>query len=125
MLSGIYSFQTKKPALPAGLVLAVNYSPSFERFVIFGFPVRQLWENGDVRLNIKTQICNMIPIGYPFSEGMSSTAFNDLPLNLWNGFLRFLWECVPLPLSSYQVLRGVSSVHALARHDSAYSAILN
>ena len=45
----------KKPAVFGGLWLAVDSSPSLERFVIFGFPVRQLWENRKVRLNIEAE----------------------------------------------------------------------
>lgn len=45
----------KKNPPCGGFGLAVNSSPSFERFVILGFPVRQFRENRDVRLNIETE----------------------------------------------------------------------
>jgi hypothetical protein len=41
----------------------------------------------------------MIPIEYPFSVGMSSTPSTIFPLISGKGFLRFLWECVPLLLA--------------------------
>jgi hypothetical protein len=71
-----------------GFGLAVNRSPSFERFVIFGFPIRQLWENCNVRLHIEAEIR---PVLEHDADGVSALrrhefdAFNDLAFDFREG----------------------------------------
>jgi len=72
------------PAFRRVFLSANNGSPSLERPVVFGFPVRQFRKNRKVRFNVEAEKCSVLEHdadGIPVISRHEFNRFNDLPFN--------------------------------------------